>query len=937
MADTNLSVKMLALGIVTKIAAGMGQPIEKYCRVLVPAVASVCADQKATTRTAAINTLSAIADAIGSLDPMYSGIGTSLESVNPALRSSVLTWVASRLADDPPGRSADLSPIAGAVVSCLEDRNGDVRKGASACLPFVVGNVGYDAVIDKTTNLKPASKATIMPMIQAAAANAPSSAAAPPPPTPAKAAPAALATPARTMKAPTAKITAATPRASAPRPSGIAPPGRSLAMKALGSATSHRPPSSASGERPMGIPKSRMMAPRPTSSASSRPAVASPTGRTLPFVTSSPDAKANRLKRDGARWMLEASARNDTLEYLAHQMEPHASADIFTLLFSKDHRAEEDFMTGLAVIAEFYDPEIAGEFGLPDSELDAIQLANNDLALKYAAIRLMTNHTQVNNRSLEVISNVLDYLTRSGERLTEGEVRLFVPALVMKLGDTKFVAKLSPIFDGLDKIIPASQVVQLLVQYGLEEKGAGKTQKNESLALIEKAFKRRGSVLRKDDRGFYEAIAKCIADPGTRPNALNLMALLQLQGESRNLQAVVSGMPTSAKDMLANRRNALSASKGTSGIPRAGDVPASPRPVSRASSNASHGTPASSRLSRELSTSTSARPQPRGIPTPATSRLPTTTPARGQPRGIPAPSGIPGSIKRPAARSLVNDFNGGAAPSRAMQPLGRAPPQSEPEMSEAAMLIDAIYTEEVEEAAEALKATAAVLDEDEEIFIPEARNLINGLCFQLNNLPKDPGALLEPRSLRRMKHLMRTIHITFSKARLVKKVKLEGLETMFAGIRQQYAAIEVWSEARGDDNQSANDLRDYMSMVLSSMISTPSREMVYTILFEGLVELCKDMTPNPDPKMGSEIGVILQCTYKRVRSIDADLRNERIRAGTLLAIIESLLQVIPPVQWRRRPKYGLPHGDLPLRVIKTLLQRVIGELTAVCSLWNPSY
>lgn len=261
-----------------------------------------------------------------------------------------------------------------------------------------------------------------------------------------------------------------------------------------------------------------------------------------------------------------------------------------------------------------------------------------------------------------------------------------------------------------------------------------------------------------------------------------------------------------------------------------------------------------------------------------------------------------------------------------MQPLGRAPPPaSESDLSEAAMLIDAIYTEDVEEAAEALKATAAVLDEDEELFIPEAKTLINGLCFQLNSLPKDPAVLLEPRNLRRMKHLMRTIHITFSKTGLVKKIKLEGLEQMFSGIRQQYAAIEVWSEARGDDNQSANDLRDYMSMVLSSMISTPSREMVYTILFEGLVDLCKDMTPNPDPKMGSEIGVILQCTYKRVRSIDADLRNERIRAGTLLAIIESLLQVIPPVQWRRRPKYGLPHGDLPLRVIKTLLQRVIGE------------
>lgn len=49
MADTNLSVKLLALGIISKISIGMGQPFDKYLRLLTPAVASVCADQKATT------------------------------------------------------------------------------------------------------------------------------------------------------------------------------------------------------------------------------------------------------------------------------------------------------------------------------------------------------------------------------------------------------------------------------------------------------------------------------------------------------------------------------------------------------------------------------------------------------------------------------------------------------------------------------------------------------------------------------------------------------------------------------------------------------------------------------------------------------------------------------------------------------------------------
>jgi cytoskeleton-associated protein 5 len=68
-------------------------------------------------------------------------------------------------------------------------------------------------------------------------------------------------------------------------------------------------------------------------------------------------------------------------------------------------------------------------------------------------------------------------------------------------------------------------VVQLLVQYGLEDKSAGKTCKNESLVLIEKAYRKRGSILRtRDDRGFYEVVARCISDSGTRNAALSVMA-----------------------------------------------------------------------------------------------------------------------------------------------------------------------------------------------------------------------------------------------------------------------------------------------------------------------------------------------------------------------------------------------------------------------------
>lgn len=434
MADTNLSVKMLALGIISKVATGMGQPFDKYCRLIVASVASVCADQKAGTRTAGVNTLTAISEAVGGLDSMINGIAASLETTNPALRASVLGWMAERFASDPPASSVDLGLLAAPLISCLEDRNGDVRKAAGAVLPYVVANAGYEHVMDQTSNLKPASRSTIIPLIEKARASAPATEAAKPAARAATAPPAA----ARTTKPPVkAAPTPSRPTSSIgmPKPS-IAAPGRSMAMKALSAAPGGRPGSGQSDSPAGGFGfKSRMVAPRSTSAstAASQPVADDSEGRTIPFVTSAPDARIHRLKRDAARWNLEAASRNDMLEYLQPQMEPHASSDIFTLLFSKDHRAEEDFMAALAVISEFYDAETSPTFGLSEDELRSVQMANVDLALKYAGLRLLSNNTQLGNRCLEVISNVMGMLERSGERLSDTEVKLFVPALIIKV------------------------------------------------------------------------------------------------------------------------------------------------------------------------------------------------------------------------------------------------------------------------------------------------------------------------------------------------------------------------------------------------------------------------------------------------------------------------------------------------------------------------
>jgi cytoskeleton-associated protein 5 len=422
MADTNLSVKMLALGIITKIATGMGPPFDKYNKLLTAAVASVCADQKAMTRTAALNTLSAMAEASGTLDSLFPGLASACETTNPVLRAAVLGWVAEKFAADPPPSTSDLQPLATPVVNCLEDRNGDVRKAASAVLPFVVANTGADFVMDQTSGLKPASRSTIIPLIEKARANAPSAPAAAPKTAPAK----TMATPAK-ARAPAGRSVAS------PLPSAVkaTAPVRSLAMKALSTAPSSRQP--AHEDRPNALPKPRMGLVRPASSMSSAPSASSSSAKVVPFQSDAPEPRLMRLKKDSTRWILEIGGRTDLTEYLSHQMEHHASPELFSLLFSKDHRAEEDHMAALSILSEFYDSRASSTFGIAEEEARAIQMANVDLTLKYAGLKLLLNNTQMVNRCLELITHVSEAAARYEERFTDVEARLFVPALIFKV------------------------------------------------------------------------------------------------------------------------------------------------------------------------------------------------------------------------------------------------------------------------------------------------------------------------------------------------------------------------------------------------------------------------------------------------------------------------------------------------------------------------
>lgn len=423
----------------------MGKPFEKQTRFFVLPVCTVLADQKTHIRAAGIQTLTAIATACEGLDALIHGLTAALEVNQPIQRAQLLGWIVDWLKEHELTPSLDLSSWIPPIVGCLDDRNGDVRKGAQALLPYLIATVGLDQVMHQTNSLKPASKATAVPIIQAARAAAPAvvtTVSTPAPPRVAGSSKSAVASP--TPPSP--------PEFSPPQsPSAPAPAGRSGPASKAGSVRRKLP--LGSGPRPESHSETveELATPRaPTklgglglkrsgiskSAPPSTPVSAATSHEPLPLHGTSTDAKRVRLLKDVGKWVNEGGAtRKDLADQLQHQMESNASKDLIGNLFSRDHNAVNDHVNGLTMLGDFYADLHSGAegLGLTEDEARTIGVANSDLALKYVSIKAHEPQSNLVSKCLDVVDAVLAFMKGVEYQLTDPEASCFIPTLVHKV------------------------------------------------------------------------------------------------------------------------------------------------------------------------------------------------------------------------------------------------------------------------------------------------------------------------------------------------------------------------------------------------------------------------------------------------------------------------------------------------------------------------
>ena len=407
--DTNKAVQALALDVIARIATGMGKPFEKYTRLYAVPIATVLADQKAPVRASAKAALTAIATACEGPESLVSGLASALEAQNPLQRSELLSWLSEWFKDHPAPPSLDLNPFAGPVVACLDDKSGDVRKGAQTVLPFLMSTVGYNALVKETNNLKPASRSTVLQTLKAASLANTSA-----PSTKTEAQSQTRAVPSTTQQAPS-------------RPESVAPPDSE--PERAGSRIAPKSKLGLGLKRPAVSAPSPAAVPTPTSRAS-------PNGTPAPFTTSNPDAKRNRLAKDAGRWTIESGpVRKDLADFLQAQMELHVSRDISQSLFSHDHNAVNDWVAGMTVMADCYSHTLAGDerYGPTSENMRAILIANSDLALKYSCLRVHENQSNLVSKALDLVEAVVALLAEENYRLVDTEAACFLPTFIHKV------------------------------------------------------------------------------------------------------------------------------------------------------------------------------------------------------------------------------------------------------------------------------------------------------------------------------------------------------------------------------------------------------------------------------------------------------------------------------------------------------------------------
>ncbi|KAK3102168.1 hypothetical protein FSP39_009299 [Pinctada imbricata] len=404
----------------------VGGNCKQHIKTIGPALILCMGDSKPQLRAAAVGALNIWVDNC-SLLPLVEAeaLSDSLKLENPNLRQELLGWLVERLPNHKQ-LPTEFKMCIPHLLSCLEDRNGEVRKKAQdALVPFMI-HVGYESVFKATSKLKPASKDQIMAIIEKAKANIP-------------------AKPAKVKKGGGSK---APPKEEVEEEAApVKPPSRPLSTASSEGGGESKPATKT-------VKSKGKAAPPPSSKNKKKEEETGP-----PMTLTVP--KERRFKEEKSLKVLKWNFIQLTPEFteqLTLQMEKNFSKSMMDMMYHKDFK--------------FHTKAIEQLLQCMDSLKDET-IGNLDLILKWFTIRFLDTNPSMLNKALEYLHKVFTMLAEMDYNLHEIEASSFIPYLILKVGDPKDNVRqgVRGIIKVMYKIYPASKIFVFLMD-GVKSKNA---------------------------------------------------------------------------------------------------------------------------------------------------------------------------------------------------------------------------------------------------------------------------------------------------------------------------------------------------------------------------------------------------------------------------------------------------------------------------------
>jgi len=440
LSDNNKVLVNMTMAICKQLAESGGSGMSRHKNTILPGLIGVFSDAKPMMRKLAEEALDLWHEKIGFLPLLDNEIlVTAMREANPNLRATLLSWLEKKLPNEKklPSELKDCLPP---LYVCLEDRSGDVRKAALAVIPFFMAHLGYDSMSKATGKLDPSSKTAVNGILEKAREVC-----------------VPIAAPGKKVKAAGGGGKAAG-ASQAAKSAAIAAAAASTAIDGGAKETSSKKPASSTKKEDKPGKCESKKASGPSKNSSSRkkdnveddgPSIIHKTG------------KSQRMKDEKNLKVLKwnfTTPRDEIVEQLKDQMQPCFSPSMHTKLFHKDFK---NHIEAIAILTN----------GITSSK-DAM-VESLDIILKWLTLRFFDTNTSVLLKCLEFLSELFTMLEENQYQLSAYEGSVFIPYLILKIGDPKDNVRKSVrgICKQVVSIYPASKMFTFLMD-GLTSKNS---------------------------------------------------------------------------------------------------------------------------------------------------------------------------------------------------------------------------------------------------------------------------------------------------------------------------------------------------------------------------------------------------------------------------------------------------------------------------------